>query len=66
MQKTVNQWLDFLDALPEIQRKNKDIESFQNQLINIKMDNKYKGYGGIVNIILLENLKSLLTKFESK
>lgn len=38
MQKSVNQWLDFLDTLPENQRKNKDIESFQNQLINIKMD----------------------------
>jgi hypothetical protein len=62
MQKTVNQWLDWIDSLPSIQRDSSDILDFRHMLMKFKLDEKYEGYGGTLIVKLPDNLEYLNKK----
>jgi hypothetical protein len=62
MQKTVNQWLDWIGSLPKDQRESIDIFNFRNELVSIKHDQKYKGYGWALMVTLPENLEDIMEK----
>ena len=60
MQKTVNQWLDWIDNLPKEQSIQDEIRIFRNKLGHIKSDEKYNGFGGAVNVILPKKLEKFV------
>lgn len=62
MQKTVNQWLDWIDNLPLNHRESSAISDFQHKLMKFKLDEKYAGYGGTLMVKLPDNLEYLNKK----
>lgn len=60
---TLNRLLDIIEALPVEKRREEKIQKLKQNLLNMKFDEKNKGFGG--NIVL-DNTEQLLTILEDE
>ena len=62
MKKTVNQWLDIIQSLPEAKRKLKEVHEFYKRLTYMNLDESYKGQVGTEIVEVDDILGSIIFK----
>ena len=60
MEKTVNQWIDFIDQADHKLKDHPEVIRFKHFLIRLKHDEQYLQYGGMVKGTLPPVLESLI------
>ena len=66
MDRTVNQWLDWIDGLPAHVQKEKIIQQFKFKLKKIKFSKEYMEFGGKVKVSAPKKILDCIKVWMSK
>jgi len=66
MEKTINIWLDLIDALDNARKQDVTLIAFKKRLLEIKFSKENKDYGGMVKVKLPLDLGGYFCKSENQ